>query len=358
MTQSLAPYMQWAKSRPHVATDLALSNVLACSIADLEGAATALDLSGQNDNGFPPLLDAIASRYGVSGDRVATAIGTSGANFLVGLALIEPGKDVLVEFPAYDPLLAIPRALGANILRFERRLQDRFAIDPDAVRKALTPSTTLVILTQPHNPSGGLTPDEVIAAIARDAARQGAYVLVDEVYLDAARGCGARPATLLADNIISTNSLTKSYGLAPLRCGWAIGSPAVAERIRRARDIVDGTGPLPVERLSVLAFRQLERLAARAQAVLTPNIAALRSFLERTRALDGFVEHGTVAFPRLASGADAEVLAAKLMHDSQTAIVPGRFFEAPSHFRIGVGIAPDVLQRGLHNLSAALGGQV
>jgi aspartate/methionine/tyrosine aminotransferase len=104
----------------------------------------------------------------------------------------------------------------------------------------------------------------------------------------------------------------------------------------------------------VLAFQQLERLAARARALITPNVIALRSFLERTPGLEGFVEHGTVAFPRLASGADAETFAAKLMRDSHTAVVPGRFFEAPSHMRIGVGIAPDVLQRGLHNISAAL----
>ncbi len=354
MTQSLAPYMHWAKSRPHVALDLALSNVMACAAGDLEGAASALDFSGHNDNGFPPLLDAIATRYGVAAERVATAIGTSGANFLVGLACIERGQDALVESPAYDPLLAIPRALGANVVRFERRFEDRFAIDPDAVRRAMTPATKLIIVTQPHNPSGGVTPDTALASIARDAARQGAYVLVDEVYLDAARGCGARPAALLADNVISTNSLTKSYGLAPLRCGWAIASSDMAERIRRARDVVDGTGSIPAERLSVLAFQQLERLAARAQSIITPNVDTLRAFLERTPALQGFVEHGTVAFPRLSSGTDATAFAAHLMRDYQTAIVPGRFFEAPAHMRIGIAIPPSVLQRGLENIRKAL----
>lgn len=354
MIQNLAPYIHWAKSRPHVEIDLALSNVAACSADDLEGAAAALDFSGQNENGFPPLLDAIAERYGVTADRVATAIGTSGANFLVGLALIERGRDVLIERPAYDPLVGIARALGANIVRFERRFEDRFAIDPDLVRRAMTPATTLVVITQPHNPSGAVTSDEALAAIAREAARQGASVLVDEVYLDAARGCGAHPAARLADNIISTNSLTKSYGLAPLRCGWAIASPELVERIRRARDVVDGTGALPVERLSLVAFRQLERLAARAQSIVAPNVAALQSFLARTPGLQGFVSHSTVAFPRLSSGADAEVFADKLMREFQTAVVPGRFFEAPSHMRVGLGIAPDLLRRGLQNISAAL----
>ena len=351
---SLAPYMEWAKSRPHAGVDLALSNVLACTVDDLEDAAAALDLSGTNDNGYPPLVEAIAGLYGVSTDRVATAIGTSGANFLAGLALIAPGDHVLVESPAYDPLLAIPRALGAHVGRFTRRFEDNFAIDPDAVSRAMTPSTRLIIVTQPHNPSGGMSAETALVEIARTAERQGAYVLVDEVYLDATSGCGATPAALFADNIITTNSLTKSYGLAPLRCGWVLASDEVAERIRRTRDVVDGTGSIVAERLSAVAFQQLDRLAARASAIVEPNVARFRSFLEATPALQGFVERATVAFPRLASGEDAAPFAEALLRAHDTAVVPGRFFEAAAHFRIGLGVHPDVLARGLENIRAAL----
>ena len=61
--------------------------------------------SGRNDNGYAPLLEAIAGTYGVRPAQVTTAQGTSGANFLVCAALLEPGDDVLVEAPGYDPLL-------------------------------------------------------------------------------------------------------------------------------------------------------------------------------------------------------------------------------------------------------------
>lgn len=354
MTDSLAPYMQWSKSRPHVALDLALSNVLACDASDIEGLDAALDFSGWNDNGFPPLVEAIAHRYGVTPERVATAVGTSGANFLVALALVEHGRDVVVESPAYDPLLGVARALGASVRRFERRFEDQFAVDPDAVRRAMTPRTALVILTQPHNPSGALTSDEAISQVARDAARHGAHLLVDEVYLDAARGPGAKPAALLADNVVSTNSLTKSYGLASLRCGWAIASAETAERIRRARDVVDGTGSIPAERMSVIAFSQLDRLAARALRIIEGNLPVFRDFLARSPELEGFVQRGTVAFPRLRSGADTRELADRLIREHQTAIVPGHFFELPAHVRVGLGVEPGVLRRGLENIRRAL----
>ena len=68
-----APYMEWAKKRPSATYDLAGSNVLACTIDDLAGARDALTLSGNSDNGYTPLVAAIADRYGVQPEQIATA---------------------------------------------------------------------------------------------------------------------------------------------------------------------------------------------------------------------------------------------------------------------------------------------
>src|SRR5947207_13931695 len=87
----LAPYVEWAKTRPAAEFDLAASNILSCTLDDLPGARDALALEGLNENGYGPLMDAIASRYGVGTDHITTASGTSGANFLVFAALLEPG---------------------------------------------------------------------------------------------------------------------------------------------------------------------------------------------------------------------------------------------------------------------------
>ena len=95
----LAPYLEWAKTRPSPELDLAGSNILACSLDDLPGARDAVGLSGANDTGYAPLMEAIAARYGTTASRVTTASGTSGANFLVCAALLQPGDDVLVERP-------------------------------------------------------------------------------------------------------------------------------------------------------------------------------------------------------------------------------------------------------------------
>jgi aspartate/methionine/tyrosine aminotransferase len=349
-----APYMEWAKSRPSPTFDLAGSNVLACTIDDLDGARDALLLSGSNDNGYLPLLEAIGARYGVSADRVTTATGTSGANFQVFAALVEPGDDVLVERPAYDPLMGAIRLVGGNVTRFDRRFDDGYAIDPDRVSRALTPRTRLIVITSPHNPTGALADGASLAEVGRRAAAIGAFVLVDEVYLDAA-GAEVRPAALVAENFISTSSLTKSYGLASLRCGWAISSADVAERIRRARDVIDGTGSIATERLGALAFAQLPRLAERASALMATNIALVHEFVSSRSELECVLpKASTVIFPRLRGVSDTSDFADHLLTDRATAVVPGRFFESPTQFRIGFGTETAIVRGGLAQLASAL----
>jgi aspartate/methionine/tyrosine aminotransferase len=346
--------MEWAKSRPSPRFDLAGSNVLACTLDDLEGGREALGFSGRNDSGYAPLIEAIASRYGVTPEQVTTAQGTSGANFMVCAALLEPGDDVVVERPGYDPLLGAPRLLGANTVRFDREFENGYALDPERVRRAMTPRTRLIIVTSPHNPGGVVADRAALDEIGRIAQGQDAHVLVDEVYLDAAESAVV-PAAARGDVFISTSSLTKSYGLAALRCGWILSSPAVAERLRRVRDVVDGTGPIVTERLSALAFAQLDRLIDRARQLLATNGAMVQSFFQGRQELEWIRPlGGTVAFPRIRDVGDTSLFAQRLLAERETAVVPGRFFEASAHFRLGFSGPTDRLAGGLDAIGAAL----
>jgi aspartate/methionine/tyrosine aminotransferase len=180
-------------------------------------------------------------------------------------------------------------------------------------------------------------------------------VLVDEVYLDTATDGPVQPAAARSPVFISTSSLTKSYGLAGLRCGWVLAAPDVAEHVRRARDIIDGTGAFPAERLSVLAFSLLDRLAARARRILTANGAAVRQFLAGRPDLECVLPGaGTVVFPRLRGVDDAGPFVGTLAREFETDVVPGHFFQAPAHFRLGFGGRPEELAQGLARLGRAL----
>ena len=345
--------MEWAKTRAHAAVDLAGSNILACSLDDLPGAREAVALSGDNDNGYAPLVDAIADRYGVAPAQVTTAGGTAGANFFALAALLEPGDEVLVEQPGYDPLPGAARMLGATTARFERRFEDGYALDPDRVRRAITPRTKAIVVTSPHNPTGVMADGAALDEVGRIAERAGARVIVDEVYRDAT-GDTAPPAASRGDVFITTNSLTKSYGLSSLRAGWVIASEPVTYRVRRARDVVDGTGSIVAERLAVVAFAHLDALLARARALLVGNKALADQFLASRAELEWVPSSATVVFPRLRGIADVGPFVDRVMRDHRTALGPGRFFDAPGHFRLGYGGNTDTVRQGLAHVASAL----
>jgi aspartate/methionine/tyrosine aminotransferase len=354
MTRARAPYMEWARGRPRPDVDLAGSNLLACTLDDLPGAREAVGLEGESPDGYPPLVEAIANRYAVSPDHVATAGGCSGANFLTCAALLDAGDEVLIEHPAYDPLIAAAKMVGARVTFFERRFDEGYAVNPDRVAAALTSRTRLVILSNPHNPSGVLASEDSLEEIARVAGAAGIHVLVDEVYLDAVLEGGQAPAATRSALFISTSSLTKAYGLASLRCGWALASPEIARRIRRARDVVDVWSPIPSDRLSVVAFRHLDRLAARAHALVRINAGLVEGFLAGRQDLECVRSRATIAFPRFADGRDADSFTERLFARYRVAVAPGSFFDSPAHFRLSLGGLTEKLREGLASIVRCL----
>ena len=346
-------YMHWAKHQQPVRYRLSSSEVPHFRLDSLPFAIADLDLDGASHHRFAPLLDAIAARYGVSPDGIVTADGTSMANFLAMATLIAPGDEVAFEQPAYEPMLAVARFLGADIRRIERRPEDDFRLDPERLEPILTDRTRLIVLANLHNPSGALADEADLRAIGALAEARGARVLVDEVYLDSAVP-PRRTAALLGPQFLVTGSLTKVYGLSGLRCGWILAEPALARRMSRLNDLFGVTQPHAAETLACIAFANLDTIVGDTPARLARNRALFDAFVTGRDDLDCMpAAHGITAFPRWAGG-DTERLDALLRARYDTSIVPGRWFEMPDRFRIGLGCATDTLDERLSRLAAAL----
>jgi aspartate/methionine/tyrosine aminotransferase len=347
-------YMHWAKTRQAARFNLAVSGVPGLSLPELPGALDEVELNGASTYGWPPLQQALAQHLQVGPDRIVHAAGTSFANHLAMAVTIRPGDDVLVEHPTYELLLSTASYLGASIRRLHRRPEDRFQLNPAAVRAALTPRTRLIVLTNLHNPSSVRIPDSTLLEVAQLAAAQGAYVLVDEVYLDAAAEPPPATSHRLHDHILVTSSLTKVYGLSGLRCGWVIANPILTERMWRLNDLFGVIPAHPAERMSVTAIRQLPTLRSRARHILDTNRDVWNTFLASRAELDGWpLEFGNVAFPRLKSGS-VDSLCSLLREKYETTVVPGHFFEMPDYFRVGISAPIDRFTEGLQRLGRAL----
>jgi aspartate/methionine/tyrosine aminotransferase len=348
-------FMHWAKTRPRVRYDLALSGILNLPFAELEVKLSDLELHGDNAYGYRPLVEALAHHRHVSPENVVTISGgTSMANHLAMAALLEHGDEVLIEQPTYDPLLAIADYLGAKIKRFPRRFEGGFKIDIVELEKQITPRARVIVLTNLHNPSSELVEEATLRKIGELARDVGARVLVDEVYLEAMFEDSPPSAVLLGPEFVATSSLTKGYGLSGLRCGWILAEPEVATKIQRLDDIFAASAPNVMERLSVSALNQLPKIAARAKTMLETNRRTLADFFTTRDDVDVVpTEFGTTSFPRLRN-ADVDQLYGLLIEKYETAVVPGRFFESPNHIRIGLCCQPDNFREGVARLGKAL----
>jgi hypothetical protein len=348
--------MEWAKLHSDRAYKLALSGVPDQTLDVLGADWRDIALHGPNSYGYAPLQEAIAARYGVASECVVSVSGgTSFANHLALAALLERGDEVLLEQPVYDPILSVLNYLGAVVRRFVRRFEDDFRIDTAELAGQVTPATRLIILTNLHNPSSVLTDNETLREIGALARSVGARVLVDEVYIDAMYEARQPSAATLGEEFVVTSSLTKAFGLSGLRCGWILAAPDTAREMRRLNDLYGVIAPHVTEGLSVAAFQRLDELSARFAPALAHNRQIWHEFLDAHTDTLAAVRpnYGTTSFPRLLRG-DVDKLCQILRDQYETTIVPGRFFEMPQHFRLGLCGDTATLEKGLENLDAAL----
>jgi aspartate/methionine/tyrosine aminotransferase len=346
--------MEWSKLRSHLKYELSTSGLASYPLSKLPVRLADLEINGPTIYGYPPLQEQLARKSGVTPECVVASQGTSMANHLAMAALVEPGEEVLVESPTYELLLSTASYLGAEIRRFPRRRENGFRVDPIDVAAATGPHTKLIVLTNLNNPTSVRIDDETLAAIGEIAARSNANVLVDEVYLDSLFDPKVRSVFHLGPNFVTTNSLTKVYGLSGIRCGWILARPELAEKMWRLNDLFASTPAHPAELLSVVALEHLGPIAEHAKARLSANRALLNAFLESRDDLEAVrTPAGTTSFPRLKSGR-ADELCALLRERYETSVVPGRFFEMPEHFRIGIGGDTGMLGEGLDRVGRAL----
>ena len=347
-------YMHWSKTQSHARFNLATSGVASFPLRELPIDLNDLEINGDNSYGYAPLQQAIGAHHGVDPDCVVESAGTSMANHLAMAAIIESGDEVLIEHPAYGPMVDVAYYLEAKVKRFRRAEENGWAIDPEEVLRCITPKTRLILITNLHNPTSVLTPDSVLREIGEIARSVGALVLVDEVYLDAVYENIPRTSFHLGPEFVVTSSLTKVYGVSGLRCGWILAQTDLAWKMRRLNDLYSAAPVHPGELLSVAAFQHLDLLRERARRIVDADRKSLRDFLKRQSALSAVsTDWGTTSFPRLLNG-NVDAFLERLRAEFDTSAVPGRFFEMSDHFRIGMGVNTEMFAEGLNRISCAL----
>ncbi len=355
----LFPYMVWAHTESFVSPySLAQSGMPAPDPAVL-GAAPEIDLSPPAADALPEVRARLARLFGLPAERVFPTAGASGAMQLLAQRYFAPGVRVVTEIPSYEPFRALPTRQGAELRIVERRLEEDWYLDPARVERELAGAGRgHVFVTNPHNPTGACLGEEEIRSLARAAAAHGGVLISNEVYMEFARPDERVHAFALAENAISIGSLTKAYGLGALRVGWMLLGEGLAGELPHLLDLsyLDHVDlPTPSLRLAARALDRLEDLLVPVRRFETECRPSLVTWLEESRQVVGLPPRlGLAAFPRVEGVPDTRNLARHLAASSGVDVVPGEFFGAPGHVRVGYGVPRETLVEGLARLEAGI----
>src|ERR1700752_4793290 len=216
--------------------------------------------------GIAPLRQAIAAHrrrhFGVEYDPEREVLVTVGATEAIAAAvigLVEPGDEVLLIEPYYDsygPVLAMAQAQRRTVpLVPDGR---GFALDVDALRRAVTPRTRALIVNSPHNPTGTVLRETELAAVAEVAVEADLLVITDEVYehlvFDDARHMPLAGFPGMAERTVTISSAAKMFNCTGWKIGWAWGSADIIAGVRAAKQFLSYVGGAPFQPAVAMAL--------------------------------------------------------------------------------------------------------
>ncbi|WP_435372348.1 pyridoxal phosphate-dependent aminotransferase [Streptomyces ficellus] len=197
--------------------------------------------------GVPELRTAVADhqreRYGLVYDPDTEVLVTAGATEAIAaalLALVEPGDEVIALEPYYDSYAAcIAMAGGTRVPVTLRPHGDRFVLDLDELRDAVTDRTRLILLNTPHNPTGTVLTREELAAIAALAVERDLLVVTDEVYehlvFDTAEHLPIATFPGMRERTVTISSAGKTFSFTGWKVGWVTATPELITAVRSAK---------------------------------------------------------------------------------------------------------------------------
>jgi N-succinyldiaminopimelate aminotransferase len=293
--------------------------------------------------GIAPLREAIAAqrkrKFGTEYDPDTEVLVTVGATEGIAasvLGLVEPGSEVLLIEPFYDSYSPVLAMAGCERRAVPMVADGRgFAIDVDALRRAVTPKTRALIVNSPHNPTGMVATDSELQALAELAVEADLLVITDEVYehlvFDGRRHLPLANYPGMSERTVTISSAAKMFNVTGWKIGWVCGPPELIKGVRAAKQYLSYVGGAPFQPAVAHALNTEEAWVD----ALRDSLQAKRDKLGSALADIGFEVHdsfGTYfvcADPRPLGYDDSTTFCAELPEKTGVAAIPMSAFCDP-----------------------------
>jgi histidinol-phosphate aminotransferase len=223
-------------------------------------AVKAAKLALENANRYPDggshlLREALAARAGVATEEIFVGLGSSEIIDLASRVLLRAGLEGLTSFGSYAPFSVAIRASGADLVLVPQR---HFAFDLQAMAKSITPTTGVIYLANPNNPTGTAFRAEELEEFL-ESVPDGVLVVLDEAYIHYAPSLNRRKSEEIyrrRKNLLILRTFSKVYGLAGMRIGFAIGRPELLSAMNRLKTPFNTSGVAQAGALAALDDRE------------------------------------------------------------------------------------------------------
>ena len=315
--------------------------------------------------GEPALLAALAGKYtrrtgrAVTSSNVLCFPGTQTALFAVMLSLVEDGDDVLVGDPLYATYEGVIRASGAAKVAVPLRADHGFRMQASDLEAAITPSSRVLLLNTPHNPTGAVLSGGDIAAIGAICKQHDLWIVCDEVYEDLifdGRHASPLDRADLAERTVVVSSISKSHAAPGFRSGWAVGPEAFCERLLPvAETMLFGNQPFIADMTAYALTQEFDTAARMREAYARRARLIVKALIDAPGIRP--IAPGAGMFILLdvaSSGLEGEDFAWGLLDAAQVAVMPGPSFgeQARDFVRLSLTVPDEELAEACRRIAA------
>jgi aspartate aminotransferase len=310
-------------------------------------------------SGTPELRQAVCKKFEedqglkYSPEEVVISCGAKHSLYNLIQVLCNPGDEVLIPSPYWVSYPEMVNLAGGVSVFVETRQEEGFRLDPEKLKKALTPRSKILILNSPSNPTGAVMNRNDLLAIAGLAVEKNLICISDEIYeyylYDGSKHVSlASLGDAIKQRTFVVNGTSKSYSMTGLRIGYLAGAADVVKKIGILQDHSTSNPTSISQKMAAAALQMPKAYREEVRLRFQKRNDLMTRLLSRAKGFKPFKAQGAFyTFCDIrATGFDSETLCERLLEESHVAVIPGRSFGSDAHVRFSFAAGESDIEEG------------
>ena len=317
--------------------------------------------------GIPDLRNALAQKYLEKGvlkelnpAQIVVSPGGKYSCYLAILATCGQGDEVIIPAPYWVSYPEMVKLAGATPRVVFAGDEQGFKVTPEQIEEVLSPSSRMIILNSPSNPTGCLYSRQEMEAIVELACRHDLLIMSDEIYeyllYDKAEHFS--PASFspeAADRVITVSGFSKTFSMTGWRLGTLVANPAITKAVADLQSQTTSNATTFAQFGALAAMKKWDQSMEAVQGMLVHFDRRRLKLLEGLQATPGITcqrsEGAFYLFPNISSyGLSSEEFSARLLEEEKVAVVSGHAFGAEGYIRLSYATSDEIIEKGLNRI--------